>query len=149
MSPYTVPFVINGEELIGKDTFEVKSPASGQVVHLCGVATVSDADAAVDAAAAAASTWRDTSNSSRRDILLKAAELMDQRRSELSQYLIDEISQPQSWATFNLDVAIDLIKDAAGRIGTIGGYVPRPSDPDTGAMVWREPYGVVLAIAPW
>ncbi|KAJ3578036.1 hypothetical protein NPX13_g2532 [Xylaria arbuscula] len=74
---------------------------------------------------------------------------MEQRRSELSGYLIDEIGQPQGWATFNIDVAIDMIKDAAGRIGTIYGSVPRPSDPNTGAMVWREPYGVVLAIAPW
>ncbi|KAI0506954.1 Aldehyde/histidinol dehydrogenase [Xylaria bambusicola] len=150
MAPYTVPFIVNGEELIGKETFEVKSPASGQVVHLCGVATVSDADAAVDAAAAAASAWRDTTTSSRRDILLKAAELMTERRSELSQYLVDEIGQPQGWATFNLDVGIDLIKDAAGRIGaSVEGSVPRPSDPSMGAMVWREPYGVVLAIAPW
>ncbi|KAI0410377.1 Aldehyde/histidinol dehydrogenase [Xylaria grammica] len=149
MAPYTVPFIINGEERVAEDTFEVKSPATGEVVHLCSVATTSDANAAVHAAAAAAAAWRDTPTSSRRDILLKAADLMDKRRSELGQYLEDEIGQPQGWAAFNLNVTIDLIKDAAGRLGTLGGYVPSPSDPTTGAMVLREPYGVVLAIAPW
>ncbi|KAI0912881.1 Aldehyde/histidinol dehydrogenase [Ustulina deusta] len=149
MAPYTIPFIINGQERIAKDTFEVKSPATGEVVHLCGIATVSDADAAVDAAAAAASIWRDTPTSSRRDILLKAADLMEKKRAELGQYLVDEIGQPQGWAEFNLNVTIDMIKDAAGRVGTLGGFVPSPSNPNTGAMVWREPYGVVLAIAPW
>ncbi|KAI8954910.1 Aldehyde/histidinol dehydrogenase [Xylaria longipes] len=149
MAPYTVPFVINGEERVAKDTFEVKSPVTGEVVHLCGVATESDANAAVEAAAAAATSWRDSTTSSRRDVLLKAAETMDRRRSELAQYLADEIGQPLGWAEFNLNVAIDLIKDAAGRVGTLGGFVPRTADPNTGAMVWREPYGVVLAIAPW
>ncbi|KAI1751866.1 Aldehyde/histidinol dehydrogenase [Xylaria castorea] len=149
MPLYTVPFVINGEDRIAKDTYEVKSPATGEVIHLCGVATESEANAAVEAAAAAAATWRDSTTSSRRDILLKAAEIMDRRRPELAQYLVDEIGQSSGWAGFNLNVAIDLIKDAAGRVGTLGGFVPRPADPNTGAMVWREPYGVVLSIAPW
>ncbi|KAI0434977.1 Aldehyde/histidinol dehydrogenase [Xylaria sp. FL1042] len=149
MPPYTVPFIIDGEERIANDTLEVRSPSTGDVVHLCGVATVADADAAVHAAAAAATTWRDTPTGSRRDILLKAADLMDKKRSELGQHLVDEIGQPQGWADFNLNVTIDMIKDAAGRVGTLGGFVPKPSDPNTGAMVWREPYGVVLAIAPW
>ncbi|KAI1355454.1 Aldehyde/histidinol dehydrogenase [Xylaria sp. FL0043] len=149
MPPYTVPFIINGEERVANETVEVKSPITGDVVHLCGVATVADADAAVHVAAAAATTWRDTPTSSRRDILLKAADLMDKKRAELGQHLVDEIGQPPGWAVFNLNVTIDMIKDAAGRVGTIGGFVPRPSDPNTGAMVWREPYGVVLAIAPW
>lgn len=149
MAPHFVPFIINGEECFAKDTFEVTTPATGEVVHLCGVATVSEAHAAVEAAAAAAPLWRDASVSTRRDILLKAADLMNQKRPELGQHLIDEIGQPQGWADFNLDVTIDMIKDAAGRVSTLAGSVPRPANPNTAAMVWREPYGVVFAIAPW
>ncbi|KAJ2980736.1 hypothetical protein NUW58_g6870 [Xylaria curta] len=83
MAPYTVPFIINGEERIAADTFEVRSPATGEVVHLCGAATVSDANAAVEAAAAAAPAWQAVGTSARRDILLKAAEVMDKRQTEL------------------------------------------------------------------
>jgi acyl-CoA reductase-like NAD-dependent aldehyde dehydrogenase len=149
MAPYTVPFIINGEEIVPKETFEVKSPATGELVHLCGVATESHAVAAVAAAATTASAWRDTTPSTRRDILLKAADIMDQRRSELEKYLVDEMGVDIGWAVFNLNITIDMIKDAAGRVSTLGGFVPTPSDPNTAAMVWREPYGVVLAIAPW
>ncbi|KAI0198376.1 Aldehyde/histidinol dehydrogenase [Astrocystis sublimbata] len=149
MAPYTVPFIINGEERTASDTFEVRSPATGEVVHLCSTASVSDATAAVEAAAAAAPSWRDVSPGARRDLLLKAADIMQKRWAELSQYLVDEIGQSSGWADFNLGVTVDQIKDVAGRVGTISGIVPRPADPNTGAMVWREPYGVVLAIAPW
>lgn len=149
MALHTVPFIINGEERFAKDTFEVTSPATGEVVHLCGVATVSEADAAVAAAAAATAAWRDVAPSARRDILLRAAALMDQKRPELGRYLVAEIGQPSGWAEFNLDVAVDMIKDAAGRVSTLAGAVPTPADPDTSAMLWREPFGVVLAIAPW
>ncbi|KAI2638375.1 aldehyde dehydrogenase [Xylaria nigripes] len=149
MTLYTVPFIIDGEERIPQDTFEVYSPATGEVVHLCGVATKADANAAVSAAAAAAPAWRDSSTSTRRDILLKAAETMDQRRPELVKYLADETGQPDQWAHSNLNVAVEMIKDAAGRVSTIGGFVPRPADANTNAMILREPYGVVLAIAPW
>ncbi|KAI0390296.1 aldehyde dehydrogenase [Xylariaceae sp. FL0594] len=150
MAPYTVPFIINGEEQVAKETFEVKSPSTSEVVHLCGVATEVEANAAVEAAAAAFPEWRDVSNSARRDILLKAAELMAQRRPELEQYLVDEMGVDRQWATFNLDVTVDMIKDAAGRVSAAAtGLVPKPANPGTSAMVWREPYGVVLAIAPW
>lgn len=149
MTLHTVPFIINGEERFAKDTFEVTAPATGEIVHLCGVATESEASAAVEAAAAAGPAWRDATPSFRRDTLLKAAEVMDKRRPELEQYLVDETGQPHSWAVFNLNVTVDMIKDTAGRIGTLAGSVPQPADPGTSAMIWREPYGVVLAITPW
>jgi acyl-CoA reductase-like NAD-dependent aldehyde dehydrogenase len=149
MATYTVPFIINGEEQVAKETFEVKSPSTGELVHLCGVATEAHANAAVEAAATAFPAWRDVGIGARRDIILKAAELMDQRRPELEQYLIDEMGVERGWALFNLNITIEMIKDAAGRVSSLGGYIPKPADPNTSAMVWREPYGVVLAIAPW
>ena len=149
MAPYTIPFIIDGEERFAKETYEVKSPETGEVVTLCGAATVSDANAAVEAAAAAAASWRDTSNSTRRDIFLRAADIMDKKREELGRYLEEETGQPHGWSEFNLNNGIDMVKDAAGRISTLGGYVPRPANPETNAMIWQEPYGVVFAIAPW
>lgn len=149
MAIYTVPFIINGEERTASETFEVRSPATGEVVHQCGVATESDANAAVEAAAEAFPAWRDTLPGTRRDILLKAADLLDQRREKLGGYLVSETGVGKGWGEFNLNVTIEMIKDAAGRVSTINGYVPTPADPTTASMVWREPYGVVVAIAPW
>ncbi|KAI6088128.1 aldehyde dehydrogenase [Hypoxylon rubiginosum] len=148
MSTYTVPFVINGEERHVEKTFDVTSPATGKVLHKCGIATEADVATAVEAAAAAGQQWRDFPTSKRRDILLKAAEIMTSRRAELAQYMIDEVGALQPWADFNLNLATDFFKDVAGRVSAVEGTVPPCAEGIT-SMIVKEPYGVVLAMAPW
>ena len=148
-STYVVPFLIGGHERHSKQTFDVISPATGEVVHQCSGATVNDAFAAVDAAAEAFKTWRKAPPVERRDIFLKAAEVMERRRKELAGYMDDETGCGNGWADFNLNVAIDFIKDVAGRIATLEGSFPTTMSTGSSAIVLPEPYGVVLAIAPW
>ncbi|KAI1879925.1 hypothetical protein JX265_001546 [Neoarthrinium moseri] len=149
MTSQVVPFIINGAESRPEKTFDVVSPGTGKVVHQCGVATETEALAAVDAAAKALPAWRNTTPGQRRDILLKAAEIFEKRRPELASYMIDSVAAAQGWADFNISVTADLVKDVAGRISSIAGSVPTLADPSVSAMVVKEPYGVVLAIAPW
>lgn len=146
---YTVPFFLNGKEIHTQRTFEVRSPATGEVLHSCSSADSQDVTNAVESAAEAFKTWRTMTPSRRRDIFLKAAEIMESRREELAQNMIDETGATPAWAGFNLHVAIDLIKDVAGRISSIEGMLPPTADEGLGAMVVKEPFGVVLAIAPW
>ncbi|XXH05623.1 hypothetical protein Hte_012057 [Hypoxylon texense] len=148
MSTYTVPFVINGEERHVENTFDVISPDTGKVLHRCGIATEPDVAAAVEAAAAAGQQWRDFPVAKRRDILLKGAEIMNNRRDELAQYMIDEIGAPKPWADFNLNLATDMFKDVAGRVNAVEGTIP-PCAEGLTSMIVKEPYGVVLAMAPW
>lgn len=149
MADYTVPLFINGKDVITEKTFEVTSPATGKVVHKCSSATVAEAQAATDAAVASFKDWRDTTPRKRRDILLKAADIMEKRTQELSGYMVDETGCPPQWAEFNLSNARDMIIDVAGRISSLEGSIPTPGDPSIGALVVKEPYGAVLAIAPW
>lgn len=146
---YTVPLVISGLENITSTTFEVVSPDTGKVVHRASSASVEDAASAVDSCARAFLAWRSTLPKERRDIFLRAADIMDRRRDELAQYLMDETGGNRLWADFNLDVGIDLLKDIAGRIPSVQGMLPGTADPRRTGMVVKEPYGVVLAIAPW
>ena len=149
MSGYTVPFIIDGKERHAKQSFDVVSPASGEVVHHGGIATEEDVAAAVEAAAAAGRRWRNTTPGVRRDILLDAAQIMEARRAELAQYMVDEVGANLHWANFNLSVTIDMLKDTAGHVSSLTGSVPALADPTCSSMILREPYGVVLAIAPW
>lgn len=146
---YTVPLLINGVEKITSTTFDVVSPENGNVIHKCSSASVEDAKAAVDAAAAAFHSWKTTVPKQRREIFLKTAEIMEKRRTELVQYLMEETGGNSVWANFNLDMAIDFIKDIAGRVSTIQGLLPIADDKNRTGMILKEPYGVVLAIAPW
>ncbi|KAI5467426.1 aldehyde dehydrogenase domain-containing protein [Mariannaea sp. PMI_226] len=146
---HTVPLFIKGAEQHSGQEFDVVSPATGNTVHRYCSASVEDASTAVDAATEALKSWRKTPPEQRRNIFLKAAGAMETRRSELTQYMLDETGCEPGWADFNLDVSINLIKDVAGRISTLEGSFPSTMSTDTSAIVMLEPYGVVLAIAPW
>lgn len=145
----TVPFIINGEEYIPEKKFDVISPATGKLLHQCGSASVADADAAVSAAAAASKTWRNTSPKVRRDIFLKAAAVMERRRDELVKCMGEETGATAEWCSINLSIAVDFITDVAGRVATLEGSFPTTRDPEFSGIVMKEPYGVVLSIAPW
>jgi acyl-CoA reductase-like NAD-dependent aldehyde dehydrogenase len=144
-----VPFWINGKEVHSERKFDVVSPASGKVVHASASATEADVRAASDAAANAFKTWKKSPPQVRRDILLKTAEVMGRRKEELSQYMMDETGCTRQWADFNVDTAREFIVDVAGRVAAVEGSIPTLADPNSGGMVLREPFGVVLAIAPW
>ncbi|KAG8674781.1 hypothetical protein FPOAC2_00817 [Fusarium poae] len=146
---HTVPFLINGSDHISENTADVVSPANGEVTHRYSSADVKDANAAVDAAAEAFKSWRKTRPSERRDLLLKAAEIMEKRQDELREYAMTECGSDAAWASFDINTGISHIKEIAGRVGTLEGSIPAVSDPNTTALVLREPYGVVVAIAPW
>lgn len=145
----TVPFFINGKDVVAEKTFDVVNPATGKAVHKCSSATEADAQAAVDAAAKALPGWKALVPTKRREVFLKAADILEKRRDDLANTMAEETGVPRQWADFNLSVTKDLILDVAGRLVTIEGTIPTPQDPNTGALVVKEPFGVVLAIAPW
>ncbi|KAG6011198.1 hypothetical protein E4U54_008218 [Claviceps lovelessii] len=145
----TVPLIIGGQDCTTAKSFDIKSPATGQVIHKTAGASVADAAKAVDAAAETLKAWRKSTAQERQNILLKAADVMSRRRDELAKYLIDETGSASGWAEFNLDSTVAMLKDIAGRVSTVAGSVPAIANPKRSAIVLREPYGVVLSIAAW
>ncbi|KAK4673240.1 hypothetical protein QC763_110110 [Podospora pseudopauciseta] len=146
---YSVPFWINGEEYHAEKQYDVISPVTGKAIHRSGAASDADVKKAVEAADKAFKTWKKTLPKERRDVFLKAAEIFERRKEELGDYMMQETGAPRQWADFNLDVAKDFCLDIGGRIRTLEGTIPTTADPETGAMIVREPFGVILAIAPW
>ncbi|TDZ66080.1 Vanillin dehydrogenase [Colletotrichum trifolii] len=146
---FTVPFLIDGEKIYPDKTFNVISPATGKALHKCGSASEKDALAAVESAAKAFKSWRKTTLIERRDIFLKTADILDSRKEELSRIMSEETGAAAGWSDFILGLGIGCIRDVGGRLVTVEGSVPATSDPNVSAMVLREPFGVVLAIAPW
>ena len=146
---YTVPLFLNGQEHAAEKQFEIKSPVTGKTLYNCSNAGSKDVTTAIDTAAEAFKTWRKTTPSRRRDIFLKAAEIMESRRDELVNTMKEETGATDVWAGLNVTNAVEIITDVGGRISAIEGMLPATSDASVGAMVFKEPYGVVLAIAPW
>lgn len=145
----TVPAYINGAEVTLSSTFDVQSPATNTLIHRSASATVADALSAVTAAQAALPAWRDLPPAAKRDIFLKTAEIFKSRTDEFIKYMVDETGAEAGWAAFNIGLATDMLVDVAGRISSLKGDFPTTSDPGTSAIIYKEPYGVILAIAPW
>jgi len=147
---YTVPLFINGKETTTDTTFDVTGPREEKTVWSCSSASKGEATSAADTAHAAFKKWSRTNPADRRDIFLKTAANMSERSDELAGYMMEETGATKEWAGFNLTVAIEMLRDIAGRIAVaVEGVVPWPADAGTSAMVTKEPYGVVLGIAPW
>jgi acyl-CoA reductase-like NAD-dependent aldehyde dehydrogenase len=85
----------------------------------------------------------------KRGIFLKAADIMDSRQEEFIRYQAEETGAGAAWGAFNMGIAADILRDVAGRISSINGTIPAAGQEGTSALVFKEPYGVILAIAPW
>src|SRR5262245_21494848 len=75
-------------------TETVRSPFDGRPVGSVPLATVDDAAAAVDAAEAAARVQRQTPAHERVAVLLRAADLADQRAEDIAQTISAETGKP-------------------------------------------------------
>lgn len=145
----TIPLLIANNPIQSDNVFEVQSPMTGNVVHHCVGATVDDADAAVSAAKAAFPEWSKKSPYERRDVLLRAADIMASRREELIECQVEETGAMRVFAEKTFDLGVSFLRDVAGRIPSIQGAVPSVSEAGETAMVFKEPYGVILGIVPW
>ncbi|KAJ5615988.1 hypothetical protein N7537_001102 [Penicillium hordei] len=143
------PLIINNESIETDIKFEVHAPATGELSGYCAGVSVDDANRAVDSAQAAFAAWSKTKAHARRNILLKAADIMDSRKEELIQYQREETGAGRPFSEFTFNMGVLFIKEFAGRISTIEGIVPNVSGEGEGAIVYKEPYGVILSIAPW
>ncbi|KAJ5330076.1 hypothetical protein N7452_010466 [Penicillium brevicompactum] len=145
----TTPLIINNESIETDIKFEVYAPATGELSSYCAGVSVEDAKRAVDNAQAAFPAWSKTKPYERRDLLLKAADIMSSRKEELIQYQREETGAGRPFTEHTFNMGVNFIKDFAGRIPTIEGVVPNINREGEGAIVYKEPYGVILSIAPW
>lgn len=148
-STYVIPLQINGEEVKTSTTYKVVNPTTKKVAWESSSASRADAIKAADAAQVAFPAWSKTKCSTRRDIFLKAADIMIRRADELSTYIKAETAADESFTHFNIYVGAEQLRDVGGRIATVAGHVPAYDHEDRSAMILKEPYGVVLGIAPW
>ena len=145
----TYPLLISNKPYTTKSSFPVHSPATGKVLHHFSSASIEDAEHAISAAQRAYPAWRALSPPKKRDILLRAAEIMDSRKELFIKACVEETGAEPGWGEFNHGLAVDMLKDIAGRLSSIAGTIPTTSQEGVSALVYKEPYGVILAIAPW
>ena len=131
-------------------TFESRNPAnSDDVVGVFPRSDAADVDAAVDAARAAFDGWRHTPWPSRAAIILRASELLEDRKEELAQLMTREMGKVLTEARGDVQEAIDMGKFIAGQGRRAFGETVPSELRDKWAMTMRQPFGVVGCITPW
>ncbi|EUC36089.1 hypothetical protein COCCADRAFT_89167 [Bipolaris zeicola 26-R-13] len=147
---YTVPLLINGQEVTTSTTFAVTSPSSHKDLWRASSASPSDVTSAVSAAKAAFPAWSKMKHSAKRNIFLKAASVIEARADEFADYMKLETGAGDMFANgFNVPKMADMLRDVAGRLSGVMGHIPSCEEEGTSALIVKEPFGVVLGIAPW
>ncbi|KAG4437515.1 hypothetical protein IFR05_006987 [Cadophora sp. M221] len=147
--PPTYPLLINNKSHSTSTSFPVSSPATGEILHNFSSASTSDIDAALQAAQASFPAWKRLPPPKKRDIFLRASDLLTARTDQLKNTMVQETGAAAAWADFNIELTADMLRDVAGRISSIQGSIPTTSAEGVSALVLKEPFGVALAIAPW
>jgi len=148
---FEVDLLIGGEnqKAASGATYDRRDPVTGEIASRAAAATVTDANRAGNAAAAAFPAWSAIAPAQRRALLQKAADLLSARTPEFIAAMQTETGATAGWAGFNAMLAAGVLSEAAAMTTQIGGEVIPSNIPGNLAMAVRVPVGVCLGIAPW
>src|SRR4051812_17806499 len=130
-------------------TFESLNPSTGEVIEQFPRSTAADVDRAVATAKAAWEEWRLVPAPERGNILFRFAQLLEQRKPELSELMTREMGKVKAEAGGDVQEAIDMAYYMGGEGRRLFGQTTPSELRDKFMMSIRMPVGVVGAITPW
>ncbi|MCU1227737.1 MAG: pruA [Acidobacteria bacterium] len=144
------PIVIGGERITGLKTFESINPShKSQFLGRFQKGQPSHVEQAVEAALKAFETWKRAPIEQRAGLLLKAAELLRQRKHEFSAVMIYEVGK--TWVEADADTAeaIDFLEFYAREAYRYAGEQPITKIESEDNDLVYLPLGVGAVIPPW
>ncbi|MFL6060123.1 MAG: aldehyde dehydrogenase family protein [Marmoricola sp.] len=128
-------------------SFTVINPSTGQAVTDVPLASVEEADAAIERAVAAFPAWRDLAPGERARLLRAFAAIVDAHLEELAQLEVLNSGHTignARWEAGNVRDVLNYYSAAPERM--FGRQIPVPGGVD---LTFHEPLGVVGVIVPW
>lgn len=144
--------IVNGEERADRELFEERSPIDSEiVVGRYAQATNDDIDDAVAAAEAFQPEWEETGWEARRDMMLRAAEIMEDQVFDLAALLTYEIGKNRLEALGDAAETVDFLRYYAQQITENNGFVRELSalSEDEHNVSVLRPWGVWGVISPF
>jgi acyl-CoA reductase-like NAD-dependent aldehyde dehydrogenase len=139
----------NRTSALGGTTSVRNNPVTGVPVTTFVAATSQDAIKAVESCAKAFPAWSQTGPNQRRDILLRAAQLLEERTESFVESMIGETGASMPWVRFNVKLAAGMLREAASITTHIKGEIIPADKPGSYSFAFRRPVGVILSIVPW
>ncbi len=130
-------------------TFSSVNPATEQIIGTCESGTKDDVKHAIDAALHAQSAWSETPAPKRARVLLKASQIMIERKQELGRLVTTEMGKVLKEGLSDVQESIDTLEYFAGEGRRLFGKTTPSELPNKFAMALRRPIGVCGIITPW
>ncbi len=144
------PVVVAGHRRpMSREIVSVDPGRPDRVVCRSGVATLDDADEAVEAASRAWPAWRDRPWDERAAILFRAAGILRARRAELAALEVFEAGKPIPEADADVCEAIDFCEYYGREARRLGPGVAIAQAPGERNTYTYAPRGVGVVISPW
>ncbi len=143
--------VIGGEHRSSSDgaTFEVRNPATNQLLANVPRATFDDTRAAIDFAEDAFEKWSETPAPARAEFLYKVGEMIRKNENELAEILTLEEGKALNESLAEVIEGYDTIMYIAAEGRRMWTYVSPSEQQDKTCMVIRRPVGIVGVVTPW
>lgn len=141
---------INGKAAgsCGGECFDVRNPATGELLEQVPRGTEEDVALAVEAALSAFEGWASISPQQRGMVFYRAAGLVRQRKEELAALLTQEQGKPLAEARNELEGFSHVLEYYCGLAGSLrGDFIPVKGNGYSFTV--KKPLGVCTAIIPW
>ncbi|RRO14108.1 aldehyde dehydrogenase family protein [Saccharopolyspora rhizosphaerae] len=124
-------------------------PWSGEALTEIPLANTDDLDEAFAAAEEAQRDWAAAAPAERAAVLRRAAEIVDERQDEITDWLIHESGGTVAKARLERDLVRAGLHEAATMPHHVEGRIMPTDVPGKESRVYRQPVGVVAVISPW
>ena len=138
---------INGSwvEPNGKGTIEVINPANEQIIGSVPVGSESDANAAVEAARSAFTSWSESAVEERSDYLNRLSSALKDRGEEIAELITSEVGTPIEYSRMAMVGTPRVVSRSYAKI--LDGFAWE--EEVRNSIVVKEAIGVVAMITPW
>lgn len=150
--PYAFGDLLIGGEWKSASTgrsFPVLNPWDGSEVARIAEAAMPEVEAAFAAAHRAQPDWARMLPGERAEVFLRAAAIMEARRSEIVDWLVREAGSSQAKAQIEWWAVHNSMMEAATLPSRVEGRILYGDYPDKENRIYRRPVGVVSVISPW
>lgn len=140
---------INGEWVVGGESFAVRNPSTGALIANVADIAVDGASRAIDAAFQARNEWAARTGKERAAILRKWYDLLVDNADDLATILTAEMGKPWAEARGEILYGASFIEWFAEEAKRVYGDVIPAHQRDKRLLVLKQPVGVVGSITPW
>lgn len=131
------------------ETFDIKNPATGEVIDTLKENTKEEVQAAIEACHEGFKEWRQTDAHYRSGIIKEWFRLINEHKEELAEIITKESGKPLQEALGEVAYANAYIEWYAEEAKRIYGRTIPANSPHKNIVIKKQPVGLVAGITPW